>query len=141
MNNEVSWPRKVTDFENFLKTRGLVCQRREEEPYFSNKVLQYGDATVRVRVVSDRGIWFVEVDSPDPVSNEWYDTALLRDLLIGLGKDELTLEEQVDFIQVNWLSIVNLFALAAREQTASRLASLRQERVRRRLPGLFSRVS
>lgn len=136
MNNEESWPGSAIDLERFLKVKGLQCLRHEEEPYFSNKVLQYSDATIRVRVVSDRGIWFVEVGSPAPMSDEWYDTALLRDLLIGSGEDELTLQQQVNFIQESWAAVVDLFAPSTREQTVSRLVALRRERVKRRIPGL-----
>jgi len=95
IDNELSWPGAVIDFEDFLREKGLRCQSREEGPYFGDKVLEYRDATIRVRVVSDRSIWFVEVGDSDRASDEWYDTALIRDQLIGLGEDELTLRNRL----------------------------------------------
>jgi hypothetical protein len=130
MSNDSSWPKAITDFEEFLKRAGLQCERREEEASFSNRLLQYSGALMAVRAVSDRGIWFIEVAGDNPRSGEWYDAAMLRDLLLGSGEDVLPLQEQVDFIEKNWPAIRSRFDPSEREHTSARLTLLRQERAR-----------
>lgn len=137
MSEDLVWPKTVIDFEEFLKSSGLQLEHREIKASFSNKFLQYGGPFVSVRVVSDRGIWFIEVAGANPQSGEWYDAAILRDLLLGPGEDVLPLQEQVDLIEKNWPAICSRFDPAERKYTSARLASLRQERAKRRLPGFF----
>jgi hypothetical protein len=137
MSNDSSWPKAITDLEKFLKSVGLDCERREEEASFSNKLLECSGALVAVRAVSDRGIWFVEIAEAQARSGQWYDVAILRDLLTGPGEDVLPLQEQVDFVENNWSAISGRFSPSEREYTSARLALLRQERARRRLPGFF----
>jgi hypothetical protein len=133
-----SWPKAITDFEKFLQNTGLQCERREEDASFNDKLLQYSGSLVAVRVVSDRGIWFVEVAEAQAGPGQWYDVAILRDLLVGPGEDVLPLHEQVDFVENNWPIICSRFSPSEREYTSARLALLRQERARRRLPRFFS---
>lgn len=133
----MSWPKAVIDFEEFLKGAGLQCERREEEASFSNKLIQCSGPLTRVRVVSDRGLWYVEVAGTEAGSCSWFDTAILRDLLLGPGEDVLPLQEQVDFIEKHWHEISSCFAQSQREQTCARLTVLRRERANRRLPRFF----
>jgi hypothetical protein len=135
--SESNWPKAITDFEEFLKNSGLRCDRREEEASFSNKLLQFSGVNMTVRAVSDRGIWFIELAGANPQSGEWYDAAILRDLLIGQGEDVLPVQEQVEFIEKNWTAICSLFDPKEIRYASARLALLRQERARRRLPGFF----
>jgi hypothetical protein len=137
MNNDSSWPNAIINLERFLDRVGLKCERREEEASFGNKLLQYEGELAKVRAVSDRGVWFVEVADAQAQSNQWYDVAILRDLLIGQGEDVLPLQEQVDLLERNWPAICSRFSPSEREYTSTRLAILRQERARRRLPGFF----
>jgi hypothetical protein len=131
------WPEAVADFKVFCSQAGLVCQRREEHASFGNKMVQYGSASVGLRVVSDRGIWFVEVADFTHHPNEWYDAAILRDLLIGPGADVLTLPDQIEFVEMSWPQILSGFGSERNIDTHERLARLRGERLRRRLPQLF----
>jgi hypothetical protein len=100
-------------------------------------LLQYGNSRIAERIVSDRHKWYVEVAEPVTRPDEWYDAAIVRDLLVGSGEDVLSLTEQINFIQTNWAAIVDCFGPAHREDSHNRLALLRKERVRRRIPGLF----
>ena len=54
-----NWPPVVDDFGEFLIDAGLQREERIEFPAFGNKVVLYVGGPVNVRVVSDRGIWFV----------------------------------------------------------------------------------
>jgi len=132
------WPEVVRDFEGFLTKEGLMFQQRlEDQAAYGNKLLQYGNADILVRIVSDRDIWYIEVAEANTQPNEWYDAAIVRDLLIGSGEDVLSFTEQMDFIRTNWEAIVQCFGLTRREESHNQLATLRTERVRRRIPGLL----
>ena len=138
MSTETSWPLVVTGLEEFMKRIGLKCERREEEASFSNKLLRYTGEFMAVRVVSDRGIWFIEVANVNAGAGQWYDVAIIRDLLFGSGEDVLSLEKQVDFIECNWLAVSRCFSPPEWQHTSAQLTLLRNERTRRRLPGFFS---
>ncbi|HWE01863.1 MAG TPA: hypothetical protein VG326_05585 [Tepidisphaeraceae bacterium] len=132
-----TWPKEVADFEAFLTNAGLVCQRREEQAAFGNKVLQYGNASIAVRLVSDRGVWYVEVADAAGRPTDWYDAAILRDLLNGRGDDVLPLRNQIETVEINWPQIVSGFDPAQSKNTHARLALLRRERAQRRFPGVY----
>jgi hypothetical protein len=132
-----NWPRVVDDFTKFLTDAGLQLRTRKEEAVFSNKILQYDGQRVNVRIVSDKGVWYVEVADASHQSNEWYDTAIVRDLILGPGEDVLSLQNQIEIIETNWPAITGLFSPSQEEHTHSRLAILREERSKRRFPNLL----
>lgn len=134
---DTTWPKVVADFETFLQKVGMACRRHEDQAVFGNKILQCENANIEVRVVSDRDVWFVEVADIVTRPNEWYDAAILRDLLLGRGEDVLSLTDQVEIVETNWPAIVGHFSSAQREDTHARLALLRRERAERRFPGLY----
>ena len=132
-------PKEIADFEAFLGKNGLILRRREEQPVFSDKMILYGNLDISVRIVSDRGIWYVEVaDGARP--DEWYDAAIIRDLFGCHGEDVLSLADQVRIIQMNWQSIVDGFGFVNRENTHVRLDALRKARAKRRFPGLYPKA-
>ena len=105
------------------------------EASFGNKLLQYSGPFMSVRAVSDRGAFgSIEVAGGEARSDQWYDVAILRDLLVGPGEDVLPLQEQVDFVEKNWSAISSRFSPPEREYTLARLALLRQERAERSSP-------
>jgi len=132
-----NWPKVIDDFELFLAKAGLICQQREELPSFGDKVLQYANGSIAVRVCSDRYAWFVEIADIVGRPGQWYDTALLRDMLAGQGEDVLSLPVQIEFVETNWPAIVGSFNAMQREATHTRLVSLRNERVKRLFPDFF----
>jgi hypothetical protein len=129
-----TWPKDVVDFQYFLSSAGFVCELQEEWATFGNKTLKYSDAGVGVRIVSDRGLWFVEVADVVDQPNEWYDAGVLRDLLVGPGEDILPLFEQIQVIKENLPTIMNRFGPIESEDTRIRLNLLRKERAKRRFP-------
>lgn len=137
MDTKEGWPEIVAALEDFLKEVGLECERREEGASFGNKLLQYGDKVVMVRVVSDRGVWFIEVAGSQAQPVQWYDVAILRDLLAGPGEDVLPLQAQVDFLEKHWSNVVERLSPPELDDSAAQLAVLRHERARRRFPGFF----
>jgi hypothetical protein len=131
-----SWPQAVFSLETFLEGAGLVRQRLEEQPVFNNRVLQYGSSEIGVRVISDRGVWYVEISDVANRPDEWYDVAILRDFLVGPGKDVLPLANQIDFVKKHWAMIVDSFSLIRVAETHARLVALKIDRARRRFPNL-----
>jgi hypothetical protein len=126
-----TWPKEVVDFEDFLTRDGLSCQHREESPSFGDKLLQYANARIGVRVGSDRGVWFVDIADMSGRPEEWYDAA------IRPGEDVLPLPEKIELIEAHWPAIIERFSLPQQEDTHARLALLRQECAKRRYPGFF----
>ena len=135
------WPTAVTDFEAFLKKEGLVCREREIAKSFDNKFVQYENANIGVRVVCDRSFWSVEIADIAGRPDEWYDTAIVRDLILGLGEDVLKLPEQIKIIEANWSTILDRFSAAKRADTYARLKHLENERMKRRLPGFWESMN
>jgi hypothetical protein len=132
-----NWPAAVIEFEAFLKNAGLECKAFKEYASFGDKMLLYSNASIGVRIVSERGICFVEVSDIASRSGEWYDAAILRDVLSGPGDDVLPLEDQIGIVKSAWSDLNSIFAPQNRNETHLRLEILRKERARRRFPGLY----
>jgi hypothetical protein len=132
------WPVVVIELEAFLRRQGLSCQRRidADQQYFGNKLLRYGNTAMAVQVALDRGNWAIEIADVGTDFNEWYDAGLLRGLLFGMSETDMPLEEQIDFVTINWPAIVDSFSFSHLTDTHARLALLGKERVRRLFPGL-----
>lgn len=131
-----TWPSELAGFESFLSQQGLARTRREESSSFDNKLVEYSDGTLSVRVVCDRGVWHVEVSDIANLPGEWYDAALVRDLLGGRGMDVLPLSAQIAIVETDWHAIRSRLAPTRRQASHARLAELRKERANRRFPGL-----
>jgi len=131
-----TWPNAVAQFEKFLVGHGLRRTRRKETGVFENKSVEYSDGRLGVRVVCEKSVWFVEISDVAGHPEEWYDAAIIRDLLGGRGEDALPLASQIAVMESNWEAIRSLFDLARRGGTHSRLDGLRKQRVRRMFPGL-----
>ena len=135
---ETTWPSAIQDFENFLREAGLVLQQKfYDEQTFGNKLLQYGNDALAVRVVLDRNDWSVSVAEVVTKPKNWYDAALLRDLFMGPGGDAFSLAAQIEFIRTNWSGIVERFSPEHREESHTKLAQVGLERARRLFPGLL----
>src|SRR5579863_6740386 len=129
-----NWPKEIEDLETFLRNEGFECERREYPKMFGNKILQCKARGVAVQAVSDRGVWSVYVADIEGRPGHWYFVSTLRDLIVGSGKEVLSLAEQVDLIKANWAAIVANFSPESREETHSRLEALGKERARRMFP-------
>jgi hypothetical protein len=131
-----NWPNELPTFELFLREKGLVCRRRGRIPRYGEHLALYGDGKISVRVLSEKGQWFTEVADNAGRPEEWYDAAILRDLVQGSGEDVLSLAEQMKVIEDNWSAITNAFRPEHREHTHQHLGLLRKQRAKRRFPAL-----
>jgi hypothetical protein len=130
------WPQAVLDFGVFLRER-LAVERQDERAAFGDRLLQFGDDHIRVRAVSERGIWYVELAGGSQGFPEWFDAALVRSSLLGEERDILSLGDQIEFVQGNWAKIVEMFSQKQIEGTQIRLDRLRSERANRRFAELL----
>ena len=130
------WPKEAAEFKSFLTNVGLDLQFEQESAAFGDRLIQYANERISVRMISDRGVWFIEVSDPSYETGDWYDVALFRDLLCGPGGEVLTLSEQAHFVRENWQSVLSSFESDNRNLTHARLGALRRERAERRIPGL-----
>jgi hypothetical protein len=139
MSPDPPWMSTVVKLEAFLTTVGLHIEHQEESAAFGDKLFLYKEEYLKVRVISDRNVWFVEVANVQAADSQWFDVAIIRELLFGPGgEDVLSLEQQIDFVEGNWSAISICFGPCQWLQTSDRLSFLREERTKRRLPGLFS---
>jgi hypothetical protein len=130
----------LSDIEHlavFSKSVGLSQKCEVQSDSFGNRGISFTDDSISVRASSDRGIWFVEVADARASNLDWNDVALLQQMLCGQGEDIMPLRDQVGFISKNWDLIKEAYSSQNRQVTESRLAQMRAERVRRRIPELF----
>jgi hypothetical protein len=132
-HTESAWPEPIRAFEEFLKSADLTCLRRETDAAAGGKFLHYGSVIVGVRFVFDGCAWLAEVAGVPSQPGEWYDAALLRDLLAGgQSADALPLAQQIEFVRANWQAIVRALGPDRIHDTRMRLAFLRLVRGKQR---------
>jgi hypothetical protein len=137
MSTDPNWATSIAKFEDFLKGQGMRLEHREEYASFGSKLFRYAGGSIAVRVVSDKGIWFVEIRSVQAADTQWYDTAIIRELLHGSAVEEvMSLEQQTNFVERDWPAIVRCFDPSDWHRTSTQLSILRLERTKRRNPGL-----
>ena len=125
-------PEQIQPVISFLENVGLSRMATDDVNGFGSQVITYQNG-VGVRMLSDRGDWFIEVsDSQRP--NQWYDMALLRDFLGDSGPDVLGLPEQAAILTSRWAAIRGLFEPARAAESHRRLQCLRENRAKRRFP-------
>jgi hypothetical protein len=56
-------PKVIAEFVNVLEMRGMARQRCEgpDPVFFGNRMLQYGNRNLGVRLILDRSIWTIDV--------------------------------------------------------------------------------
>lgn len=132
------WPCFATKLEGFLTRVGLRCDCRKEDLIcFGNKIADYSDAAIQVRLVSDRDQWFVEVG---PKGGELFDACLIRDVLRGGVNESFEIDpaSQFDFVRASWAEIVTALDPVHRKASLASLKAAGDARARRLFPGLFS---
>jgi hypothetical protein len=124
------------EFETFLLSMGLTCrlQTEADEVSFGNRLIEYRNESVGVRIILDRGQWTVVLADIATRPGKWYDLPRLKLLICGHGEDVIPLYEKMEFIQKNWQEIVDAFGSARQAYTHERLRVLGEERAARLWP-------
>jgi hypothetical protein len=126
---------RIQQVISFLESVGLSRKATDNADGFGSGAIRYQNG-VSVRILNDRGDWFIEVsDSQRP--NEWYDMALLREFLGESGSDVLDVPEQVAILTSRWDAIRSAFEPARAAESHRRLQLLREERAKRRFPAWY----
>jgi hypothetical protein len=128
------WPSGLDQFGEYLRTQGLSFDRRGFVPYTGDKIWQYSTNKIGVRVIAERGfVWSLQIADIAGWPQEWYPASELRELLTGCDaawpseRDE-KIHSQIKFVEEHWLKILGAFGSDKREQTHTRLQSLRKQR-------------
>jgi hypothetical protein len=133
MNSSID-SKRITEF---LQERGLSRTHFQKETGFGNSVEIYEGHGVGIRILNDRGQWFIEVSDLRNSLTDWYDIALLRNLLGDAGSDVLSFADQMSVLKDRWYDILDAFSQQWNEDTRKQLEILREERASRRFPGWF----
>ena len=130
------WPPEAGSVDEFTSWEGMPLSHHVESGAFGDRLMEYASPTLALRLVRDKGQWSVDVSDREGRPDEWYDAALLRNLLEGEGGDVLTFAEQVTVVESRWKEIAGAFGPERRGETHARLAALRKERLQRLVPDL-----
>ena len=133
------WPESVLRLEQFLKSLPMECLEKTVDPqHFGNRVLEYSDSVLMIRVVLDRGSWSIEIGGVGGPT-QWHDIGLLRAMLSdeACALQEYSIEDQAFFLRQNWPLITPLFDMAHRDDTFAALAKLGERRSRKLFPRMY----
>jgi hypothetical protein len=67
-------PRPVAELASWLVARGFDVETGQLSLAFGSQVLVFRDETIAVRAVSDRGLWSLEIATPQ--RDNWYDAEI-----------------------------------------------------------------
>ncbi len=130
-------PLLETSINTLTSEGGWILGEQLVSSAFGDLAITLRRDNVRMRIVRDRGQWYIEF-SESGWASEWYDLALIQEVLTGsIGEDVLSLEQQVRIVSSNWPKIVELFRPERAKCTHTLLSQLRLERSKRRMPELF----
>jgi hypothetical protein len=122
-------------FDFLIAEHGLRLVSRKVEPCFDNVSVVLSSPGLIVNIFRDRGSVSVRLGRSLDISES---TALhmLRILVLNLDPlDEVSIEEEADFLRTNFTRIKELFSDQNLRETMRRIQSLGRERGRRMFPG------
>lgn len=132
------WPDHLDEFGEFLVEQGLSFERKGIVPQSGDKLWQYGNSQLGVRVVADKGlVWSVRVADIAGWPNQWYAACELREMLIDEHEScsewprEAGIAGQIRFVEEKWASIADAFAPLKRRESHETLKQLAKRRSRR----------
>jgi hypothetical protein len=134
--SEDETPEAVKTLERFLRQAGFSLKQDDRRAASAYREVLLENGNLAIRAIRDRGVWDIEASDLNGPS-DWYDVAILRDLLDGSGDDELPLAVQARFIEERMPEISSAFDGASRTKSHDRLEALRSQRAKRRYPGLY----
>lgn len=128
------FPDEIIEMTRFLENVEFSVTECVVTQSCGDKHITLQNGEIAVRIISDRGIWYVDVAREPGV--DWYDIAIVKEEVLGLlGEDVLSLEEQWEFL-VAQMSKIKAVLLAA--DSSQRLNHLQERRAKRRLGILYS---
>lgn len=128
MNKLPDAPAAYRNLVERLVNRGFVADVSDPDATaFGNQVAVLSQDNVRLRLVRDRGEWFLEIAAP--LTDEWFSPAVWMALLARALPDARrpTPEEEADFVGSSW----PVFDPPSQPTSSELLAELRAWRDRR----------
>lgn len=130
-------PNEITQIDSFLRASGLTLVEGFASGGMGNQLLRYENDRIQVRLVCDRGDWFIEVHDPLDHPESWTGMSLFRSLLTGAEDDtELPLSEQAAVLETNWAAILDRLGPEKAKETHKQLDVIYRGRLKRLLPKL-----
>jgi hypothetical protein len=112
----------------------MCLEHQHTFPSFGDTIISLRKQHFRVRLLRDRGDWFVEASS-DQKPDEWYDMALLQEEVTSqVEKDVLDFDEQAAILRAKWQEIEDMLTGSDSNVVHASLERRRQERAKRRFP-------
>lgn len=132
---EANFPKNVSIFLDFLeKQQGFSLEDQQESEGFGDIFLILRKESFLIRLVHDRGIWFIEIASNEQ-PNEWYDIILVKEhFTTRIEKDMLEFNEQCEFLKANFPLIMSSIK---NRDFFSDLENWRLERAKRLFPDWY----
>lgn len=105
-------PAELRAFADSLLADGfLVTGAEVDEAHFGDVTLEFGRRGLSVRVIQDRGKWFIEI--ADPEGPDWFSPAVWQAVVEGAMQQRGTpmpVTDQIHFVQGNLERIERLVA-------------------------------
>ncbi len=128
---------EISQIDSFLKASGLTLVEGFASGGMGNQLLRYENDRIQVRLVCDRGNWFIEVHDPLDHPESWTGMSLFRSLLTGAeDHTELPLSEQAEILESNWTAILDRLGPEKAKETHKQLDVIYRRRLKRLLPKL-----
>ena len=128
---------EISQIDSFLKASGLTLVEGFASGGMGNQLLRYENDRIQVRLVCDRGNWFIEVHDPLDHPESWTGMSLFRSLLTGAeDHTELPLSEQAEILETNWTAILDRLGPEKAKETHKQLDVIYRRRLKRLLPKL-----
>jgi len=131
----VQLPSAVSSLLSFITTDcGLTIKETRTSSSFGDAIISLQGRHLRVRLVHDKGDWYVEASS-NQKPDIWYDMALLQEQITNqVGEDVLDLDEQAVVFRARWQEIADMLTGPNLNVMHQALERRRQDRVKRRFP-------
>jgi hypothetical protein len=122
-------------FQFLVDRLGFSVVAGEASSSFDNVFIELTNGLLNIRIARERGIKDAEM-SPACAHDRWLPVSHLRQVALGGDPvDDVTLEQQADFVSGHYSTIVKMLAPEQLEDTVARVDDLGRERLKRLFPG------
>lgn len=113
---------------NFLHKKGLYENHCSDKQFFGNEIYLFETDNMLIRVMSDRGIWSIEVSSKIGRYNEFHEFSYIISYFEGSPPHaRVSIDEEADYFVANYNNISTLFNRKNHKSTIEMLQSKRLE--------------
>ena len=132
-----AFPEIMVDFIESLQTEFEFALKEKKTGAFGDPQLTFSCPPFSICIYGEcREVWCIEI-SHESLPNEWYDTALSREIITNkIDSDLMTLEEKISFWKTNLTEVKRLFH---KDESSVHIEFKRRrvDRARRMFPKLY----